>query len=138
VNLEKAGLRALVEWVPEKSHAALPRLLAEGRRFQLIFIDGMHLYDYTLVDLFYADLLLEPGGAIVIDDLRLPAVAEVLRYAVTNYPHLKLQTGTLCDSRMATLWKRGEDARSWDFHVELCRSPAPHAGRGPPPFSRPG
>jgi predicted O-methyltransferase YrrM len=122
VNLEKAGLRDLVEWVPKKSYEALPELLARGERFQLVFIDGMHLYDYTLVDLFYADLLLEPGGVVVIDDLALRAVAELMRYVTTNYPHLELITGTLCDSRMATLWKRGEDTRPWDFHASLYKT----------------
>jgi SAM-dependent methyltransferase len=43
-----------------------------GECFDLIFLDGLHLFDQTLRDLIHAIQRLKPGGAIVIDDV-LPA-----------------------------------------------------------------
>jgi hypothetical protein len=30
----------------------------------LVFVDGWHTFDYTLLDLFFADLLTEVGGGL--------------------------------------------------------------------------
>ena len=38
-------------------------------RFDLIFLDGLHLFDQTLRDLLHSVQRLKPGGAIVIDDV---------------------------------------------------------------------
>lgn len=40
-----------------------------AERFDLIFLDGLHLFDQTLRDLIHAIGRLNPGGAIVIDDV---------------------------------------------------------------------
>ncbi len=116
-NVRKAGLSHVVELREVKSFLGLPKLLEEGKRFQAIFIDGMHLYDYTLVDFFYADLLLDVGGVILLDDIRHAGVAACMKYLVTNYPHLSLIRDTPCADSLATFWKTGEDTRWWDFHV---------------------
>lgn len=50
--------------IEQKSFLAMPRLLQAGRKFDFCFVDGMHLFDYTLIDLFYADLLVRVGGII--------------------------------------------------------------------------
>ena len=50
--------------IEQKSFLAMPRLLQAGRKFDFCFVDGMHLFDYTALDLFYADLLVRVGGII--------------------------------------------------------------------------
>jgi predicted O-methyltransferase YrrM len=40
--LEEAGVASLVEHHEEESQIALPRFLAQGRRFDLAFVDGHH------------------------------------------------------------------------------------------------
>jgi len=55
-----------------------------GTKIDFAFIDGMHTFDYTLIDFFYIDRLLNAGGVIVFDDLCIPAVNKVCRYALTN------------------------------------------------------
>lgn len=44
----------------------------------------MHTFDYAFIDFFYIDRILKPGGVIVFDDLCIPAVNKVFRYALTN------------------------------------------------------
>jgi hypothetical protein len=39
----------------EKDTVALPRLVEQGKRIQFCFIDGLHTFDYTMLDAFYAD-----------------------------------------------------------------------------------
>ncbi len=83
-HLRQAGLEHLVEFYEESSHRVLPRLEAAGTQVDFAFIDGVHLFDYTLVEFFYLDKMLRSGGLMVFDDLQLAAVRKVVRYAVTN------------------------------------------------------
>lgn len=39
---------------------------AVGQRFDLAFIDGLHLFDRALVELFYLDLTLPIGGLMLL------------------------------------------------------------------------
>ena len=52
-------------------------------QFHLIYIDGWHTFDYTLVDFFYADLLLETNGVIVLDDIKHKPVHKCFEYVFT-------------------------------------------------------
>lgn len=83
-NLARAGFSPLVEFHELPSHRALAQLEAAGRRVQFAFIDGFHTFDYTLVDFFLVDRLLEPGGAVAFDDADWPSVRRVVRYVATN------------------------------------------------------
>lgn len=87
-NLQRAniGYYSLLE---ELSEIALPRLLSEGRKFDFGFIDGNHTLDHTLVDFFYLNRMMEPGGIIVIDDAAMPAINKIIRYLL-NYPCYRL------------------------------------------------
>jgi predicted O-methyltransferase YrrM len=116
-SVRDAGLDDIVEWVKGDSTIVLPRFLSEGKRFQFILVDGLHLYDYTLIDFFFASRLLEVGGVVCMDDIRHPAVADWLRYAKRNYPHLRFEPRTLAGKTMATFTKMGEDSRKWNFHA---------------------
>ena len=50
------------------SHAILPRLLDEGERFDVIFIDGSHAYADVVIDSLFSWKLLRPGGVLIWDD----------------------------------------------------------------------
>lgn len=83
-NLERAGHAQRVDFHGEPSFRVLPRLEAEGVRLDLAFIDGWHTFDFTLVDFFYIDRMLRPGGVVAIDDTQWPSVRKLCRYLVTN------------------------------------------------------
>jgi predicted O-methyltransferase YrrM len=82
--LDEAGVADLVEHHAEESQAALPRLLAEGRRFDLAVVDGNHRFDAVFVDLYYLGRLLRPGGIVFLDDYQLPGVARAAGFFITN------------------------------------------------------
>jgi predicted O-methyltransferase YrrM len=84
-NLKRAGLKNY-ELLEEFSEFCMPRLTAgQTGKFDLIFIDGWHTFDHTLLDCFYATRLLRVGGYLVIDDTDMPSVSRVVRY-IETYP----------------------------------------------------
>lgn len=82
--LEEAGVRDHVEFYAEESQIVLPRLLAEGRRFDLAFLDGNHRFEGVFLDLIYAGRLLREGAIVFVDDAQLPAIRRALNFCVTN------------------------------------------------------
>jgi predicted O-methyltransferase YrrM len=86
--LRKAGVAQFVEFHQDYSEFLLPRLVCEGRVFDLVFIDGAHRFDNVFVDLFYANRLLKPGGVVVFDDVFAESVNLACRFARTNYGYL--------------------------------------------------
>lgn len=83
-NLSRAGFSPLIEFHEQPSYRLLAQLEAQGQRIQFAFIDGFHTFDFTLVDFFLIDRLLEPGGAVAFDDADWPSVRRVVRYVATN------------------------------------------------------
>ena len=84
-------------------------------KYQLMFIDGMHLYDYTLLDFFYADLMLEVGGYMIFDDAHMPSVSKVISYVLTNRRFKLMETDL--SNRVSVMMKVKDDDRNWDYHV---------------------
>jgi predicted O-methyltransferase YrrM len=83
-SLEEAEVANLVEHHAEESQILLPRLLSEGRHFELAFIDGSHLFDRVFLDLIYIGRLVRPGGIIFVDDYQLPAIVRAVSFCLTN------------------------------------------------------
>jgi len=82
--LEEAGVRDLVEFHEEESQIVFPRLLSEGREFDLVFLDANHRFEGVFVDLFYAGRLLRDGGIVFVDDVQLPGVRRAVDFFVAN------------------------------------------------------
>jgi Methyltransferase domain len=76
--LEEAGVADLVEFHEEESQVLLPGLVAEGRRFDLAFVDGSHRFERVLLDLLYSGRLVRPGGIVFLDDVQVASVARAL------------------------------------------------------------
>lgn len=83
-NLQRAGFGGIVQLIEKPSHLALPELESSGQTAQLAFIDGWHTFDFTLIDFFYIDHILEVGGIVAFDDANWPAVQKVCQFVATN------------------------------------------------------
>jgi predicted O-methyltransferase YrrM len=83
-TLREAGVEDVVEVVEEESQLALPRLVAEGRRFDFAFVDGDHRFEGVFLDLYFMTRLVEPGGLVVVDDMWMPAVRTAVAYVESN------------------------------------------------------
>jgi len=119
--LEEAGLVPLVEHHAEESQLALPRLLGEGRRFDLAFVDGNHRFDGVFLDLVYLGRLLRRGAVVFLDDYQLPAVARAASFCLRNLgwtleevsPADALHQWAVLRTAIAP------DERPFDFYVEF-------------------
>lgn len=79
-----AGVEPLVQRVRESSQVVLPRMTESALTFDLAVVDGGHRFDDVFLDLVYCDRLLEPGAAVVIDDLWMPAIRAATSYIERN------------------------------------------------------
>lgn len=84
LNVKKAGLDHHLSFYEGPSCEVLPRLVLDQERFDFVFIDGKHVFDYALTDFFYADKLLNAGGHIMFDDLWMPSIRKVCGYVLRN------------------------------------------------------
>jgi predicted O-methyltransferase YrrM len=145
LNLERAGLRDLVELELAPSDAVLPRFAAENRRFDFAFIDGWHLFDFTLVDFYYVDKVLDVGGHVAFDDLWMPGIRKVVSFVMRNKPYELVRVPSpyrvptwrrwgrvarrfaqdplggdwavkCLPDNVAVLRKTADDRRTWDYH----------------------
>ena len=103
-HLEKAGFN-FFSLVEEKSEFGLPKILeANEGMFDLVFIDGWHTFDHTMLDAFYATRLLRKGGFLIIDDLSMPGVRRVVDF-LRCYPCYS-QYREILDPKGTPGWKR--------------------------------
>jgi predicted O-methyltransferase YrrM len=116
--LEEAGVSELVEHHAEESQTALPRFLAEGRTFDLAFVDGNHRFDGVFLDLAYLGRLLRPGGIAILDDYQLPAVARAASFCVTNLGWTLEEVSTPAEWAVLRT-SRLPDTRPFDHYVEF-------------------
>lgn len=75
-NITAGGFQDLVMPLLGRSAEVLPRLAAAGNRYDLIFIDGSHVYEDVVSDIALSRQLLAERGVLCGDDLEL-TVAEV-------------------------------------------------------------
>lgn len=93
-NLQKADF-GFFELIEKPSEFVLPDIAQnESGTFDLVFIDGWHTFDHTLLDLFYANRLIKVGGYIVVDDCNWSSVAKAVSY-ILNYPAYQLNSQCL-------------------------------------------
>jgi predicted O-methyltransferase YrrM len=89
-SLRRAGLDSVFELLEGPSHLMLPRLLEKGVVLDLGFIDGWHTFDYSLLDFFYTDKMLRPGGVVLFHDRSWPSKQKVIRFIKTHRRYREL------------------------------------------------
>lgn len=122
-TLRDAGLLKYHTLLEELDYLALPKLLkqvqAGSPRFDLILIDGNHLFDYTVLDFFFAVKLLNIGGMIVLDDIKHKNTGKAYEYIKTNYHNLLELKNTINHETQGSFVKIEEDNRPWFFHINF-------------------
>lgn len=88
-NIAQAGFASLVDFHETRSELLLPRLLESATSIQFAFIDGWHTFDQVMVEMYYVNRLLEPGGIVVFDDADRRSVNRAIRYFL-NYPNYEV------------------------------------------------
>ena len=89
------------ELIEAPDYLALPRLLAEGRCPDFAYIDGMHTFDYVLLDGFYIGKLLPVGGVAAFNDCGFRSIHKYLRFFRRHRRYEELDAGLTPDYRGA-------------------------------------
>jgi predicted O-methyltransferase YrrM len=123
------GFRDHFQFHDEESSIALPRLCDEHREFQLIYIDGSHLFEDVFLDFAFTARLLPIGGLCLFDDCSDRHVQKVIRFIKTNYrdvlrrypleglvkkPLLKRLANRIGFYQLAAFEKIAQTPRKWD------------------------
>lgn len=104
-----------ISFVVGLSDDVLPSLLGRDRTLDAAFIDGAHSFPFPEVDWYYITRSLKIGGKLVMDDVPIPAVAQVFR-------HMRLEPNWRLDGVL--------DHRAAAF--TLLAPPAPEDGSNQP------
>jgi predicted O-methyltransferase YrrM len=106
LNLDRAGLADYVEVIEQYSAFALPQLIDEKRKYDLIYVDGSHQFEDVLVDFVFCHELLNVGGMILFDDSTDSQVAKVLRFIESNYDEIYCPEALLRGTQTQRLKRR--------------------------------
>lgn len=120
-HLNDAGVSDHHELHREGSELVLPRLVAEGRRFDVVFVDGDHRFEYVFTDVLYARRLVRQRGLIVVDDAWMPSVRKCT--AFFESAGLVDVEISAADSPLAKYHllrvNNGGDGRAWDHFADF-------------------
>jgi len=83
--LADAGHLDRFRCIEERSCVVLPDLWKTEERFDLIYVDGSHLFEDVFIDFFYGVRILGPDGHLLFDDCTDPHVRKVVSFIDKNY-----------------------------------------------------
>lgn len=82
--VQRAGLGDYLEFRESRSSLELAALARQGQNFDLIYIDGSHLFEDVFVDFYFTARLLAQGGIVAFDDCAKQSVKKVLVFIRRN------------------------------------------------------
>lgn len=82
--IKRAGYGDFFKLLEGPSHLEFPDLLKTNIKVQCAFIDGWHTFDYTLIDFFLVDKILQPGGYVAFHDGYGRAKQKVVNFILTH------------------------------------------------------
>jgi len=82
--LEREGLANYINYFESFSSIQLPKWVESGVNFDLIYIDGSHLFEDVFIDYYYCSQLLNANGMMLFDDCRDPHVLKVIKFIKNN------------------------------------------------------
>jgi hypothetical protein len=112
-NLKRVGFMKGRNWrlVEKSSTDALPELSKKLKNLDVALIDGYHLFDYTLLDVFYCLKMLRVGGVLIVDDKKMRAIKAVAKYIIRAYKNVA-EVCPECET-ILVIRKLSNDDRDW-------------------------
>lgn len=84
--VKRSGFLEKFTLLEGSSDLVLPELVRSGEKFDLVYVDGYHIFEHVFIDMHFSLQLLNAGGIMLFDDCTDPHVAKVLRFVKTNLP----------------------------------------------------
>jgi len=101
----------------ETADAALGSLVRSHQCVDLFFMDGHHLFDDNMLELYYAHRLLQVGGVLAMHDMWMPSVRKAMKFATSNLGFQSPRTGLSKD--VGILVKTHVDRRDWQHFQDF-------------------
>ena len=114
-NARAVGMGKSFRLIEEKSFLAVPRMISDGTQYDVIFIDGNHRFDDTLVEFTLCGLTCKMGGYILLDDMWMPSIRKAVSFVRRNRRDFSEVTMPVLN--LAAFQRVAEDKRDWD-HFE--------------------
>ncbi len=92
-HVSMAGCTEIHQHYQDFSYRVLPRLLLEGLRPDMVYIDGNHNFDHVFTDFFYADRLLDVDGVVGFNDCGWRPVFKTLKFLQRYRRYEELDVG---------------------------------------------
>jgi ribosomal protein S18 acetylase RimI-like enzyme len=136
-NIQRAGFAPIHTFIEQVDYLALPKLVESGQKIQFAYIDGSHVFDYTLLDFFFVDKMMDVSGVVGFNDCGYRAVYRVLNYVKTHRKYDEVDVGLTPDYRGRNIaislarrlmkfsqadryfQKREQYEPSWDFYARF-------------------
>jgi predicted O-methyltransferase YrrM len=114
-NARAVGMGRSFRLIEEKSFLAIPRLISDETQYDVIFIDGNHRYDDTLVEFTLCAQACKMGGNIVFDDMWMPSIRKAVSFVRRNRKDFSEVAKPV--PNCAAFQRVAEDKRNWN-HFE--------------------
>ncbi|MDD5570363.1 MAG: hypothetical protein PHD97_04315 [Bacteroidales bacterium] len=92
----------------------IPDFAREKLKFDVIFIDGDHRFDYILLDFTLSDYIVADNGYIIFHDLWMPSTKKVVEFIKNNRSDYQVQED-IPAPQMKIFKKVANDKRQWDY-----------------------
>lgn len=96
-SIERAGYGEHHELIVEPDFLALPPLLRLGLRVDFGYIDGWHTFDHALLDFWYIDRMMSPGGVIGFNDCGMAGVDKAIGFVQSHRKYEEADVGLPVD-----------------------------------------
>jgi predicted O-methyltransferase YrrM len=84
LNVAKLKFEDSFRFFQQRTHEVLPQLWRDDERFNVIFLDGNHRFEYIMHDFFYASRILEVGGFLMLHDPWMPSTRKATSFILRN------------------------------------------------------
>ena len=129
-NIKSVGLMDHFTHLEQDSALVLPELCKQERRYNIVYVDGSHIFENVFIDFYYyCCRLLVGDGLILFDDCTDRHIAKVIRFIDTNYSKylrrectkglvplsFKRRVGHAVGIRQLSVYRKiAEPPREWD------------------------
>jgi predicted O-methyltransferase YrrM len=114
MNVRRSGLERHHLFWSGASQFVLPHLSQRNVRFDFAFVDGSHLFDFTLLEFFYIDKMIDAGAQVVFHDYLNPSVYAAAQFIEANLAYAAVSCP---EKNLRILCKKEDDSRPWYYFV---------------------
>lgn len=114
-KIKEVEMDSSFRFIPDYDFLAIPELARKNQKFNVIFIDGDHRFDYVLMDFTLCDLILSKNGYIILHDAGMPSIKKVVKFIERNRPDYQVQKD-IPSPNMLIVRKISDDNRKWNHY----------------------